>query len=393
MLVNEFTFEPWFFVLLILLVASAYFFFNGKPQGEIEIYYDNSCNITSSILSKCHCLKEGYDPSVLWGRNGHIQSLLFTVLGRFGTVLKQSNQRHELIAKDGSIVTYDVFNTDEKEKGFILVIPGICNTAENTYVKVFARYMTSLGYKVAVFNHTGALKNVKLRKAKIFTYGQTDDLDFVVSTLMKREKISQFSAAIGFSLGANILMKYLGEDKERQNYFKCATSICQGYDIPECNIYFRQWDNLRCVYNYCLTRNMLKVINRHKEVLDEHLDVNWNRISSVKSLSQLDEAFTIKITDEDSIDEFYVKSSSSQYMKNINIPLLIMNAKDDPLIPEALFRYPKNLIDTNPNVLFVVTTYGGHMGYFEGGIVFPNQLSWLDRLLGQFVQASATKAS
>lgn len=60
MLVNEFTFEPWFFVLLILLVASAYFFFNGKPQGEIEIYYDNSCNVTSSILSKCHCLKEGY---------------------------------------------------------------------------------------------------------------------------------------------------------------------------------------------------------------------------------------------------------------------------------------------------------------------------------------------
>ena len=45
-------------------------------------------------------------------------------------------------------------------------------------------------------------------------------------------------------------------------------------------------------------------------------------------------------------------------------------------------------LETNSNVLFVVTTYGGHMGYFEGGVLLPNKVSWMDRLIGEFVEAS-----
>ena len=62
--------------------------------------------------------------------------------------------------------------------------------------------------------------------------GQTDDLDLVVRTLIRTEKAKKF-VAIGFSLGGNILMKYLGEKPERQKHFHVAASICQGYDIPE----------------------------------------------------------------------------------------------------------------------------------------------------------------
>ena len=52
------------------------------------------------------------------------------------------------------------------------MVPGICNHAENTYVKAFSQHMMSLGFQVVVFNHTGALKSVKLNRGKIFTYGE-----------------------------------------------------------------------------------------------------------------------------------------------------------------------------------------------------------------------------
>ena len=56
-------------------------------------------------------------------------------------------------------------------KEIIVVVPGIANHAETSYIKSFSQYMTTLGYTVVVFNHTGALKSVKLGKPKIFNYG------------------------------------------------------------------------------------------------------------------------------------------------------------------------------------------------------------------------------
>ena len=72
--------------------------------------------------------------------------------------------------------------------------------------------------------------------------------------------MSNIITGLGFSLGGNILMKYLGEKTERQKNFHFATSVCSGYDVPECNEFFKQWTNLRRFYNYGLTRNVLKIV-------------------------------------------------------------------------------------------------------------------------------------
>lgn len=54
------------------------------------------------------------------------------------------------------------------------MVPGICNHAENVYIRAFSSHMTSLGYTVVIFNHTGALKSIELKKPKIFTYGKSN---------------------------------------------------------------------------------------------------------------------------------------------------------------------------------------------------------------------------
>ena len=69
-------------------------------------------------------------------------------------------------------LNFVIINTIFFQSGTLLVVPGICNHAENTYVKAFSQHMMSLGFQVVVFNHTGALKSVKLNRGKIFTYGE-----------------------------------------------------------------------------------------------------------------------------------------------------------------------------------------------------------------------------
>ena len=164
-----------------------------------------------------------------------------------------------------------------------------------------------------------------------FVLGYTDDLELVVNDLIKKNPEEKL-VGIGFSLGANVLMKFLGEKPERQLNFLFAASLCQGYNLPEyvfilhfCNLYFSifiimllffcsysiklkisfnrcitlmsEWENLRKLYYFGITRNMLKVINHHKEKFEDHsiknnISLDWKRISSAKALHELDNLFT-----------------------------------------------------------------------------------------------------
>ena len=86
------------------------------------------------------------------------------------------------------------------------------------------------------------------------------------------------------------------------------------------------------------------------------------------------------------MDEFYRYNSCSRALDRSALPILLINAKDDPIVPEELHKYPKKLLEVNKNALFVRTAYGGHIGFFEGGLMVPNHVTWLDRMLAEFIQ-------
>jgi len=386
-------------VLLMLLVRLIWK--RNAPAPQTRLLYNPSSKLLQTIVSKCKCLNEEYVPTFLWGKNGHVQSILHTTIGRFGGVPNNIGTRHKLTAADGAIISYDIFEPDHNapdaskyQNELILVVPGICNHAENTYIKAFTAYMCQQGFRIAVFNHTGALKSVELKRPRIFTYGHTSDLDQVTQQILRTEKPNKL-IGLAFSLGGNILLKYLGEKPERQKNFHFAVSVCAGYDVPECNELFQQWTNLRKFYNYGLTRNVLKIVKHHQPTLakfcqsmEPPLNLNWDKIISTKALHELDEEFTLKLHNETDINRFYQENSSSPYLDKIRIPLLLLNAEDDPLIPEEHYKHSKRVVEANENALFVVSPFGGHLGFFEGGILFANQATWLDRTLSEFFKVT-----
>lgn len=133
-----------------------------------------------------------------------------------------------------------------------------------------------------------------------------------------------------------------------------------------------------------MTENVKGIIRKHRHVLlsedvKKRHQINEWEISTAATLPDLDEAYTRKIYNFPSVADLYHWSSSLNYLQHIQKPMVFINAKDDPLIPEPLLEPIKEHARKHQNTLYVELAHGGHLGFFEGGYILPNAITWLDR--------------
>lgn len=115
----------------------------------------------------------------------------------------------------------------------VAICPGIGNSSETVYIRTFVHYSQCHGYRCAVLNHIGALATVPVTSSRIFTYGHTGDYAEMVANLDKRYPATKI-LSVGFSLGGNLISKYLGEiGKHHPKNVIGGISICQGYNAIE----------------------------------------------------------------------------------------------------------------------------------------------------------------
>ena len=112
------------------------------------------------------------------------------------------------------------------------VCPGICNSSESVYIRRVVYHAQLQGYRVAVLNHIGALSTVAVTSPRIFNYGSTGDYHLMVTEILKRFPTTKV-ICVGFSMGANLITKYLGEKYSRSRQIVSGISVCQGYDAKE----------------------------------------------------------------------------------------------------------------------------------------------------------------
>lgn len=114
-----------------------------------------------------------YSPPLLWGRFGHVQTLMYGICGRFGVTQSLIPDRRSVVAADGTTVHYDIFHPNDDSKQYLhimLVCPGVGSHSGAKYLQTLAQHATSNGYCVVVVNHVGALDHT-LTGHRIFSYG------------------------------------------------------------------------------------------------------------------------------------------------------------------------------------------------------------------------------
>ncbi|KAL3875181.1 hypothetical protein ACJMK2_038108, partial [Sinanodonta woodiana] len=291
------------------------------PSEKPQHFYKEKTAFISTILNMCPTLTEAYIPPLFWGKSGHLQTVIYAKLGRVKPK-KPDGKRHYIVMPDCATMSFDVFDphkAGEKDEYIIVVCPGIANSSEAGYIRTFVNHAQTHGYTVAVLNHLGALRSEKLTSPRMFTYGGTEELDAMVTKLMvlfpKRKLL-----LVGFSMGGNIVMKYLGEKKENQSKFLCGMSICQGYDCNTAMPLYLEWAHMRRGYMYAMTANLKSLMRHHQNILfgedaqKKYGPFDEEKIFAATSLSEIDGLYSARRAGYDNFRDYYRDHSCSSNM-------------------------------------------------------------------------------
>ncbi|XP_067936020.1 abhydrolase domain-containing protein 2-like [Watersipora subatra] len=370
---------------------------NACKDGE-------SHSFVTQILENAPLFTRPYIPPLIWGRSGHLQTILHSTIKRFKTPQEKGDSRHAILLSDGSTVTFDVFlpfcfsqdTTKVLQDVTLVVCPGIGNSSESLGIRTFSQLANSHGYRVAVLNHLGVITDIPLTSPRIFSYGSTEEYGAVVDKVISMYP-NTILVAVGFSMGANLICKYLGESRDHMNKITAAVSCCQGYDINRSLGLLQTWKHLRYGYLRAVHVCVKKILHNFQdvvlteEVLKRYGLKSREEVLEQSSLTTVDSMFLSKLAGYGSVEEYYRCSSSSVYIPEISIPILYINSRDDPLIPVETFDVPMHHTALNSKALFVITKYGGHLGFYEseeGSRLFAHGVyTWLDKAVIQYIGA------
>ena len=241
------------------------------------------------------------------------------------------------------------------------------------------------GYRVCVINHIGTLTTVPVTSPRIFMYGNTADYAAMIKDVVRRFPATNI-VCVGFSMGGNLITKYLGEPRVKPSNIVAGISVCQGYDANKAMTLLLEWKGFRRLYLYAMTEALKSIIRRWQRILftDEvkrRTGINERQVLNAATMNELDDLYTRRLAGFSNLSEFYNAMSCSNHLKNIKVPTVFINARDDPIVPPPLLEVVRNAALNHQGLIYIEQPFGGHLGFYEGGFVYSNPLTWQDRMV------------
>jgi len=377
-----------YLVIVAVILCILFKILNVNNSAEKSIFYCKNQKFLEEFLKRAPELELPYVPTRFWGFSGHIQTIIQGVISRLHCPLVNGH-RVSLKLTDGATVTYDLYHAIEQhpEHGdFTLAIcPGIGNNSESVYIRRVVYNAQLHGYRVCVLNHIGTLATVPVTSPRIFMYGNTADYAAMIKDLVRRFPSTKV-ISVGFSMGGNLITKYLGEPRVKPENVVAGLSVCQGYDAKKAMELLLEWKGFRRLYIYAMTENMKSIIRRwhnalFTEEIKKKLGITERQVYSSATLLELDDIYTRRLAGFPNLPDFYNAMSCKHHLKNIKVPMVFINSVDDPIVPPPLLEIVRDAALKNPNMIFIEQKFGGHLGFYEGGFFYSNPLTWQDRMV------------
>jgi predicted alpha/beta-fold hydrolase len=193
--------------------------------------------------------------------------------------------------------------------------------------------------------------------------GDTSDLAWVIQRLTAHDP-QQMICCVGVSLGGNVLLKYLGEQgAAAPPNLKAAVAISAPFDLAASARAFEQ-DAWNQMYMRRLVRSLkqktMTKLTRYPALVDRR------RLAGIETIAEFDEAVTAPVYGFASAESYWAAASCSPFLSSIRRPTLLINAKDDPLIPLRVL--PTTSVVQNPFLAAEVPAGGGHAGFISGSL-------------------------
>ena len=293
-----------------------------------------------------------------WLRNRQAQTFLPSMPWSWRKRLKLRRETLELPDGDATVVDWPIRADDlSKSSPLIVVLHGLEGSAESSYARMIMHAASKNGWRSCVL-HSRDCGDYRNRLPRRYHAGETNDFRYFLSVLQN----SGFDGpimAVGYSLGGNILLKYLGESGD-DTPLQAAVAVCAPLDLHECAIALNQ--GFSKFYQHYLIKQMKESVRRK---FDRHTAAfNWQRAMKAKTFAEFDDAVTAPLHGFDNMQDYYDRCSSGRFLHAIRRPTLVIHALDDPFMTPAVIPPADQLSE---QVTIELAESGGHVGFVEGG--------------------------
>jgi len=304
-----------------------------------------------------------------WLFNSHLQTL-WPVLVKRKFYLDIKRERIELPDKD--FIDLDWINY-ECAGPIVVLLHGLEGSIDSHYALSMLHIIKEQKWRGVLVNFRGCSGEPN-RLERSYHSGDTKDFELVLNLIKQREPEIPL-AAIGYSLGGNVLLKWLGETKN--NLLKAAVAVSVPFEMNK--VQHRLTQGFSKLYQWYLLKSLRDSIT--KKAAHTSLPIKIELLKKVKSLYDFDNLFTAPLHGFTSAENYYTISSSRQYLKNITTPTLIIHSKDDPFMTSDVIPEPTELSSTTQ---LIITEKGGHVGFVMGSLPWRPQY-WLDHKIPEFL--------
>lgn len=308
-----------------------------------------------------------------WARNCHVQ----TIFPRFFQKRRKLAYRQQkLTLPDDDFVNLIWAGEVEKARGLIVLFHGLEGSIRSHYTNDMMANLVEQGYAVVLMHFRGCGAEANLT-ARAYHSGETEDAWFLLNWL--DEQYPQVpKAAMGFSLGANMLLKLLSE-KPQQRIIQSAMAISVPFQLAQCSDAINQ--GFSRVYQSYLLKSMVKNLQQKMQTIDysSYLKVDKVDIGQFKSFRDFDQHVTAPLHGFKNADDYYQQSSSVNFLQGINTPTLVLHAIDDPFMLPSIVPKADEL---SPHVAIELSKKGGHVGFMQGSPWRPK--IWMQHRANQF---------
>jgi predicted alpha/beta-fold hydrolase len=259
----------------------------------------------------------------------------------------------------------------------LILVHGLEGSSEAGYARSLAQAALEAGCAAHRFNMRSCGGTEHLSGRTLYHSGQTSDLLAVIQQISRQQLPGGAPVFLaGFSLGGNVVLKLAGElGESASSLIAGVMAISTPIDLAAC---VRQLDKpSNSIYaRRFVTR--LKERLRAKERLTPGL-FDLTPLDQVQNIYEFDDRFTAQAFGFGSADNYYATQSANQFLDRIRVPTLVVQAKDDPLIPFAVYDHPA--FARNPHLRLLATEHGGHLGFISK----TKPRFWLDQVLVHWV--------
>lgn len=313
-------------------------------------------------------INSSFDPSWLF-KNGFISTVYSGLIRR----LKIIQYRERITLRDGDFIDLDWSYAKKTSKSLIVLLHGMEGHGQRPYVTGPALLFNNNNVDAICVNFRGCSGELNLKYSS-FHSGMTEDLEDIIKYVVSLNRYDSIFIK-GISLGANILLKYLGEGNNIPVQVKAGMAVSAPCDLSGSAKALHKLINLPYQINFLW--GLLKLLKQKQKQFPNI--ISRSQIRSIFTLNDFDEVYTSRAHGFKNAQDYYAKASSLQFLKSIKIPVLILNALNDSFLSKDCFPYKE--AKKNSSLYLETPQWGGHVGFISRKGFYYNEKRALEFFL------------